>query len=88
MLLYLRGMFMPLGSVNYLGSLLTSVRHHRGLVATLNYDLSVERWFVDRQLPLNTGFVDRHWQGFPDNSKETELLKLHGSLTWLRSAFP
>lgn len=85
LLLYLRGMFMPLGSVDYLSGLLACVRQHRGVVATLNYDLSVERWFVERNLPLNTGFVDRHWRGFPDNPGETELLKLHGSLNWLRS---
>lgn len=85
LLLYLRVLFLPSRSVEYLGGLLQTVRAHEGAVATLNYDLTVERWFTERGLPIRTGFVNLDWQGFSDSNDEPELLKLHGSVHWARS---
>jgi len=84
LLLYLRNIFLPSRSVDYLGGLLETVRKHSGAVATLNYDLTVERWFTERNLPIRTGFENVEWRGFPDNYSEPELLKLHGSVHWAR----
>jgi hypothetical protein len=49
LLLYLRGLFLPSRSVEYLSGLLQTIRSHSGVIVTLNYDLTVERWFTERR---------------------------------------
>ncbi len=83
--LYIRGLFLPIRDVAYLDTLLHTVWEHEGTIATLNYDLCVERRHIELERKVRTGFgPDRLWKGFATEESGTELLKLHGSVQWLR----
>ncbi|HWR21567.1 MAG TPA: SIR2 family protein, partial [Verrucomicrobiae bacterium] len=85
--LYIRGLFLPIRDVAYLDTLLHTVWEHEGTIATLNYDLCVERRHIELERKVRTGFgPDRLWKGFDTEEPGTELLKLHGSVQWLRQS--
>jgi hypothetical protein len=54
--LYIRGMCLPIREVAYLDILLHAVWNSNGTIATLNYDVSVERRHHELKRPLTTGF--------------------------------
>ena len=84
--LYLRGLFLSVGAVDYLDPLLDEVWEAQGVIATLNYDVSVERRHcVELQRSLTDGFAEGgRWVGFGNSTVGMKLLKLHGSVHWLR----
>jgi SIR2-like domain len=84
--LYLRGLFLSVGAVDYLDPLLDAVLEAQGVIATLNYDVSVERRHsVELKRSLTDGFAEGgRWVGFGNSIVGMELLKLHGSVHWLR----
>lgn len=86
--LYIRGLFLPIRDVAYLDTLLHAVWEHEGTIATLNYDLCVERRHIELGRNVRTGFgpPDGLWKGFDAGEPGTELLKLHGSVHWLRQS--
>jgi SIR2-like domain len=85
--LYLRGLFLSVGAVDYLGPLLYAVWEAQGVIATLNYDVSVERYAVELKRSFTDGFGEHgRWFGFGNSKVETELLKLHGSVHWRRQS--
>jgi SIR2-like domain len=83
--IYLRGLFIPITTVDYLAPFLDAVWEAKGTIATLNYDISVERHAVECQKTLTNGFAENgKWVGFTNRTVAVELLKLHGSVHWLR----
>lgn len=85
--LYIRGLFLPIRDVAYLDVLLHAVWAHEGTIATLNYDVCVERRHIELNRRVKTGFgADRQWKGFDTQEPGTELLKLHGSVQWVRQS--
>lgn len=85
LVLYVRGLFLPVRDVSYLDVLLDLVWAHEGTIATLNYDVAVERRHRQKGRQVKTGFgADGRWVGFETADPGIELLKLHGSVHWLR----
>ena len=70
--------------VNYLAPLIDhSTRHGRLVIASLNYDNSIELAAESRGIDCNTGIENWSKNGFIDTSSNClHLLKLHGSIDW------
>lgn len=88
--LYIQGLCLRTIDVEYLDVLLNAVWDNEGTIATLNYDNCIERRHSELNRPFNTGFKNHgkiwKWEGFNSGENGTELLKLHGSVGWLRQA--
>lgn len=74
-------------SIQYFSPLLNLLEQQKRLViATLNYDNSIELLASSAGVPCNTGLSD--WQnqrGMDISAPGIHLLKLHGSIDWLRA---
>lgn len=72
--------------VTYLAPLLNALsKQGRLVVATLNYDNSLELLSTSQNVTCHTGISDWSTQGrFDVSSEGLHLLKLHGSIDWLR----
>ena len=72
--------------VSYLAPLLNLVETQgRLVIATLNYDNSVELLSSSQKMPCKTGITDWSARGsFDLSTSGLHLLKLHGSIDWLR----
>lgn len=76
--------------VDYLAPLLLAARRPGGLsIATLNYDLAIERAGSANDVTVDTGigaWIDRRTWSWA--AEGVRLLKLHGSIDWLWEATP
>ena len=74
------------GKTAYLSPILNALDKQKHLVvATLNYDNSVELLASSQRVPCNTGISDWSTKGrFELSNQGLHLLKLHGSIDWRR----